>query len=72
MSDERGMIVAGTHVFPPQQGHRRPEWSSKDSKLWTTPEGDITSEIVNPKDSLWLTFKPIERLGRRPKKPHAA
>jgi hypothetical protein len=45
------------NLLPPPSGKRRPEFSSKDDIFWTTADGTIKTELVNPKKSIWSTFK---------------
>lgn len=63
---ERRRLEHMTHVLPPPQGHRRPEFCGDDDIFWTTPvamadsdrlQGDITSGLVQPKRSLWTSFR---------------
>lgn len=66
LRSERRRLEHIATVMPPPQGHRRPEFCGDDDTFWTTPvpiadrdrvHGDITSDLVLPKRSLWRPFK---------------
>src|SRR3990167_11025624 len=51
------VMYSMTHVFPPPQGSRRTIFCGSDDILWATRDGEITSGIVQPKKSIWISFK---------------
>ena len=50
-------LRAMTAVLPPPSGKRRPEFCGADDIFWTTADGDITSQLVKPRRSLWTPFQ---------------
>lgn len=54
-------------LLPPKRGSRRPQFSSLDDKFWTTPDGEIPYDPVEPRNSIWTSFKNMKRLGRKPR-----
>ena len=56
-NEERALICRSGQLLPPAQGNRRPEFCSQDDIFWTNPYGDIPNEIVQPRKSIWTSFK---------------
>lgn len=61
--------MSTTAVYPPRRGKRNVKFSGLDDTFWTTRNGDITSELREPRRSLWLSFKNVKGLGRRKATP---
>ena len=49
-------IQAMMAVQPPKSGHRSLFFCGDDDLFWTTYDGDITSQLVRPRRSIWTPF----------------